>query len=106
MYIVIYIYILREKIQSIIKNWILRRVIIRRFFRRNKVFAKDNELFNKIIIEKILECEKVIGEKDAKLLQNIEKFGGVEACRNVLKRRQYSKCFNKLKDKDRLDLSM
>ncbi|MBO8435120.1 MAG: hypothetical protein IAC55_07365 [Tyzzerella sp.] len=68
--------------------------------------AKDNELFNKIIIEKILECEKVIGEKDAKLLQNIEKFGGVEACRNVLKRRQYSKCFNKLKDKGRLDLSM
>lgn len=68
--------------------------------------AKETDLFNKTIVEKIKECEKLTGIRDEKLLQNTEKFGGVEACRNILKRKQYSKCFLTLKEKGRLDLSI
>ncbi len=68
--------------------------------------AKETDLFNKIIVEKIKECEKLTNIRDEKLLQNTEKFGGVEACRNILKRKQYSKCFLILKEKGRLDLSI
>mgnify|MGYP005771638343 FL=1 len=68
--------------------------------------AKTDELFKKLLIEKTVECEKLTGIKGEKFIQNIEKFGAVEACRNTLKRKQYFNGFLQLKEKNRLDLSV